>query len=366
MAKKSRDSFNADYDALFKDSDPELFDAEGYEEKRRAGEIGTEEVGNIDVNEMIKALEGLEAEKSRLKGKRWYEDTESPELKKAKYGDIPEQFAEIPEGGSLRGEQSEIDSLFEGEPEKDEDSSESLFDEEKPKAVSVEKTKVTKAPFKSPMPNVIVDRDTSLEAVRKELDRKKKEGSKVEKPKESVKLSPKNFETEEIELEPGKDDEGWKSMLKSLGTPDEGVEEDEVPWMVGGAGGLLKGLGRSALKGAGKAAASEIGEAVGTKVPPVPSASRMLQDKMRLAGKEAAEGIKESPGILGRRMEIAAPKEKLKSALKPLKGGAAKLSPSQEAQIRERARSLFNQLSSGKITQAEFAKQLRLLENIVK
>jgi hypothetical protein len=217
--------------------------------------------------------------------------------------------------------------------------------------------------------------------VRKELDRKKKEGSKVEKPKESVKLSPKNFETEEIELEPGKDDEGWKSMLKSLGTPDPGAEEEDsiskmmgfdqfersgTPMMVPGFGGAARGIKQMADKGLGKSAASGIGETVGTKVPPVPSASRMLQDKMRLAGEKAAEGIKESPGITGRRMEIAAPKNKLKSALKPLKGGAAKLSPSQEAQIRERARSLFEQLKSGKISQSEFAKQLRLLENIVK
>jgi hypothetical protein len=303
----------------------------------------------------------------------------------AKYGDIPEQFADIGSDKELRGEQPDIESIFEKPSEKDlpeEDLGEAIFDEEKgqwagykqkPKAVSVEKTKVTKAPFKSPMPNVIVDRDTSLEAVRKELDRKKKEGSKDEKPKEKVKLSADTFEPEEVELEPGKNDESWKSLLKSLGTEDPGAEEGDsfsklsgfdqfersgTPMMVPGFGGAAGKIGKAA------------GEAIGSKVPPVPSASRMLADKMRLGGKEVdsltdsiGEPMKKTGEVMKRRLDLAT--KKYPSALKPAKGGA-KLSPSHEAQIRERARSLFEQLKSGKITQSEFAKQLRLLENIVK
>jgi hypothetical protein len=404
MAKKSRDSFNADYDALFSGSDPELFDIKEYEEKRRAGEIGTEEVGNIDVNEMIKALEGLEAEKSRLKGKRWYEDTESPELKKAKYGDIPEQFSEIPDARSLRGEQPEIDSLFEDEPEKGKDSSDSLFDDEKPKAVSVEKTKVTKAPFKSSMPNVIVDRDTSLEAVRKELDRKKKEGSKVDKPKESVKLSPKNFKTEEIKLEPETDDEGRKTRQEYLGAPDPGVEEDEIPWMVLGAGGLLKGLGRSALKGAGglleglgssalkgagKSTASEIGKSVGTKVPPAPSASRMLQDKIRLAAEEAGgtdalmfgkgqgKSAQNLKGTIGRRLDLISKdspdargivvgrgKQKLggnRSSLFRHQNGGEDVTDITQSDLKRLTKDLTTALKSGNLTPEKYANILRRL-----
>ena len=336
MAKKN--TFDAEYAGLFDPQDEQLFDEKNYRLKKQLGVVAGDEEP-VSVQEMLKALESLEAEKESIRGKRWNTGTDTEAEKKFKYGDVPEQVTETPSGKELRnapGDLHNYDDLFSGD----------IVTEERegPKEpkLGLEKTTVSKTPAKKGKP---VGSSVSKEKIELSGDSLKpiRPPSWVIEEKDAIEKSKKQ--------KPQEDDVPWSwkmkgpssATLRALpGNPfEKGVEEDDATWntlgILGGAGGLArKGLkslfskgGKEAVKGLSKAGTSAAESTAAEAA--VPEARKSLMDKLQsqqddmwdyvrakgdeVGGKDAlmfqdiigkpAKGVKK--GQVGRRFDLISP-----------------------------------------------------------
>jgi hypothetical protein len=93
-----------EYEALYNANDKDIFSDEEYDKLKKAGRLPEGSPTSISSEAIIKALENLDLanganvdEKQRIRDKNWYgTGVESDELKKAKYGDIPDHLADEP------------------------------------------------------------------------------------------------------------------------------------------------------------------------------------------------------------------------------------------------------------------------------
>lgn len=280
-------AFNNNYSGLFEPEQEEaLFDVEDFNLRKKKGIPAIEGKETVDVEEMLKALKSLEDEKESVRGRNWYKDFETVAEREGKHGTIPEQVAEIPEGGEWNPSPGELDDYMKyGMDDEKKAPSEYRVRSmpqglDKPKSVSASSTKVARIAEKKGKP----------------------EGASVSK--DTVTVSAGKPEKESSIPWSWKKKGPTDSAISGLpGNPFEGgVEEDEATW---GALGLLGGAG-SLAKGLIKKGAKEIPESLG-------SASKTLWDKMKdmggskkdlMFGEVAGKKASDAAGNTGRRLDL--------------------------------------------------------------